>query len=209
MNHRPDDVGARPLSGRLAEVGLETLPLDLIAPEVETVGDPVYDEVRLASLEALGLSDPTRVQPLVDDILKDVAERLHAPIALLNVVLTNSQIVAGQHGLTGWLAEVRGTPIEWSLCARVVRTGESYVVPDWAEDEATSANPLHTVDGLRAYAGVPLVSPTGELLGAVCLLDTDARDFGAEVLDVLAEAASRAMDRLVETAPAPRSAERH
>lgn len=196
MNHRTEDV--RSTSAALAELGLAELTPELIAAD-PAADDVLFDGRRLAAVEALGLSDPATVQPVVSDILAGVAERLHAPIALLNVVLTSTQIVAGEHGLSGWLADVRATPVEWSLCARVVRSGSPYVVPDWAEDESTRDNPLLTVDGLRAYAGVPLTSPSGEVVGAVCVIDTTSRDFGPEALDVLSEAASAAMERLVRS----------
>ncbi|GAB7192058.1 hypothetical protein NUM3379_27670 [Kineococcus sp. NUM-3379] len=163
--------------------------------------DPLDAEDRLGAVAALGADDIEHVQPLTADLLARTASEVGAPIGLLNVVLSGAQVIAGAHGLTGWLAEARATPAEWALCSTVVRTGEAYVVPDLAADAATADNPLHVVDGVRAYAGVPLRTRTGHVIGAVCVLDTEPREFSEQDLAALRLAADDAMARLDEAAP--------
>ena len=158
--------------------------------------DALYAHDRLDAVAALRADDVEHVQPLVGDLLARGAGELGAPVAMLNVVLTGAQVIAGAHGLTGWMAETRATPAEWALCTRVVRSGDELVVPDTTADPSTSENPLTTVDGLRAYAGVPLRGRGGQVLGTVCVMDTRPRRFSEGDLEVLRELADRAARRL-------------
>ena len=72
--------------------------------------DRLQDADRLAAVEELAADDVDHVQALAGDLVAGAAERVGAPIGLLNVVLSGSQVIAGAHGLTGWLAEARATP---------------------------------------------------------------------------------------------------
>ncbi|WP_432484951.1 GAF domain-containing protein [Kineococcus esterisolvens] len=158
--------------------------------------DPLFDHDRLDAVAALRADDVEHVQPLVADLLAHAADQAGAPLAMLNVVLTGVQVIAGAHGLSGWMAEARATPAEWSLCARVVRSGAELVVPDMAADPTTSDNPLTTVDGLRTYAGVPVRTRDGRVLGSVCVMGPEARVFSEGDLAALRDAAALAAARL-------------
>jgi diguanylate cyclase (GGDEF)-like protein/PAS domain S-box-containing protein len=72
------------------------------------------------------------------------------------------------------------------------------VVPDATQDERFHDNPLVTGPaGLRFYAGVPLTSPEGHALGALCVIDGRPRhDFSDEDRVRLRELAKMASDRL-------------
>ncbi|WP_432493752.1 GAF domain-containing protein [Kineococcus auxinigenes] len=164
--------------------------------------DPLYDHDRLDAVAALRADDVDHVQPLVADLLARGAHGTGAPVALLNVVLTGAQVIAGAHGLDGWMAETRATPAEWALCARVVRSGEELVVPDLLADPATSENPLATVDGLRTYAGVPLRTASGQVVGSVCVMGGEPREFTEADLDVLRAVAAEAAGRLEDASGA-------
>ena len=165
--------------------------------------DVLADPDRLTAVLALGLDDPSQVQPRVAALLEQVADELDVPVALLNGLLPGVQVLAGAHGVEGWLAEARATPVEWSLCAQVVRTAVPRVVPDLAEDAATCDNPLLVVDGLRAYAGVPLTTAEGQVVGALCVIDRRARGFTAEQVARLERAAAEAL-ALLSVVPGPR-----
>lgn len=130
---------------------------------------------RYQVLAGIDLDDP-RLRQHLDDISRRTAERLGQPMALVSMVLDTSQIFAGSYGLRGWLDELAGTPIEWSFCVNAVNSGTAYVVPDATVDARQSTNPLVTVDGVRSYAGVPIVVD-GAILGTHCVLGTDPRLF--------------------------------
>jgi GAF domain-containing protein len=130
---------------------------------------------RLEIMAGLDLDDPG-LRRRLDDITRRTSDRLGQPISLVSMVLNEAQFFPGSHGLDGWLADLAGTPIEWSFCVNVVESGTAYVVPDAVADAKQAGNPLVTVDGIRSYAGVPIVVD-GAVLGAHCVLGHDARPF--------------------------------
>ncbi|MBP6781928.1 MAG: GAF domain-containing protein, partial [Ottowia sp.] len=69
----------------------------------------------------------------------------------------------------------QGPPRALSLCGHVVADGEPLVVPDVARDPRFAANPVLKARGIRFYAGAPLRTREGQVLGTLCLLDTQPR----------------------------------
>ena len=155
------------------------------------------DPALLEALAAYDLDDP-RLRARLDALAARTAARLGRPIALVSVVLDSAQVLAGQAGLDGWLAEVRGTPVEWSFCANAVVGGRPYVVADAVRDAVQHDNPLVTEDGVASYAGVPLRTSEGHVLGAHCVLGTSPAEAGPAELAVLEAAAAEAVAILEE-----------
>ncbi|MFC6343582.1 GAF domain-containing protein, partial [Nocardioides hankookensis] len=105
--------------------------------------------------------------------------------------LGGAQCLVGAYGGRGsWVTEARGNPLEWSFCATSVRTREPYVVPDVQADVIHRYNPTAVHDGVRSYAGAPLLTSRGEVLGNCCVIDVVPRAFTAEDVAVLEEEAS-------------------
>ena len=133
------------------------------------------DQARLKVLADIDLDHP-QLRSALDRIAQRTATQLGLPIGLVSMVLDSAQIFSGSYGLEGWLAELSGTPIEWSFCVNAVRSGTPYVVPDATADAQQSTNPLVTIDGVQSYAGVPIVVD-GEILGAHCVIGPAPRPF--------------------------------
>jgi GAF domain-containing protein len=157
--------------------------------------DPVLDAERLREVADLGLLGGEHDAEL-QTIARSAAERLGLPIGLVSIVLSDAQVFAGTHGLGGWLEEANGTPVEWSFCANSVRTGEPFVVEDATTHALVRDNPLVREDGVRCYAGIPLVSSRGLVLGNLCVIGTEERSFGPEEMEILAELAHAAVERI-------------
>ncbi|WP_432524994.1 GAF domain-containing protein [Kineococcus sp. SYSU DK006] len=155
------------------------------------------DPARLAALAAYDLDDP-RLRTRLDALAARTAEAVGAPVGLVSLVLDSAQHLAGSSGLTGWMAETGGTPVEWSFCANAVVEDRPYVVQDASTDPLQHDNPLVTHDGIASYAGVPLRTRDGHVLGAQCVLDTAAHRFGPEEIAVLEAAAAQAVAILDE-----------
>ncbi len=147
------------------------------------------DPERLREIARLDLFRP-EVRERLDRACRELAARFGQDAGLVTLVLDGAQALAGSHGVGGWLAESGGTPVEWSLCATTVRTREAYVVPDLAEDLLQRANPLATdEDAVRCYAGAPLITSAGHVLGALCTIGGVPRDFcAADVAELQARA---------------------
>ena len=170
--------------------------------DARRAGDDAFlgDTGRLEEIESLGL-----LSPAVDEILQRTAEeaaaRLNLPTGLVSIVMDHAQYFAAHHGLTGWLKEARGTPIEWSFCVNAVRSGTPFVVEDATTHPAVRDNPLVTEDGVRCYAGIPLVTSRGYTVGTLCVAGTQARSFTPEELDDLRALARKAVERIEARRP--------
>ncbi|WP_375455924.1 putative bifunctional diguanylate cyclase/phosphodiesterase [uncultured Methylobacterium sp.] len=62
-----------------------------------------------------------------------------------------------------------------SFCAHVAAENAEIIVLDARTDRRFCENPLVSDDGLRFYAGFPLRAPSGHVIGALCLVDTEPR----------------------------------
>jgi GAF domain-containing protein len=160
------------------------------------VTDPLYDEARLREIIDLDLLAPD-VDPLLADVATEAAERLGLPVSLISVVLDEALHVAGFHGPEGlWLDETRGHPVEWSFCATSVRTRDAFVVENAEVHPEHQTNPLVTQDGVRCYAGVPMISSRGYVLGNLCVVGLEQRPFSEADVAVLRDLAAEAVRRI-------------
>lgn len=158
--------------------------------------DPLYDAGRLQEIVDLDLLSDD-VDPILRDLAEQAASRLGLPVSLISVVLDEALHVAGFHGPPGlWLDETRGHPVEWSFCATSVRTREPFVVENAEADAYHRTNPLVTQDGVRCYAGVPLISSRGFVLGNLCVVGLEQRAFSDEDVGVLRTLAAEAVRRI-------------
>lgn len=81
------------------------------------------------------------------------------------------------------------------LCASAIMSNEPWVVTDALSDARTASHPMVTSSfGLRFYAGIPLSSPDGYNIGALCVMGNEPRKFGGEDLAILNELAKTLMD---------------
>lgn len=128
------------------------------------------------------------------DRLAGLASRLfNVPIVLVSLLDHDRQFFKANVGF-----DVCETSREVSFCAHAIMRDDILVIPDATKDPRFLANPL--VLGppyIRFYAGKPLVTPTGEKIGTVCLIDTKPRAvFTAEDRKNLTDLAVLVMDRM-------------
>ena len=151
---------------------------------------------RLREVARLGL-DREVARPYLQEIVEEVADRLDVPIALADVLLDEAQVFVAGHGpVPQWIAEASGTPIEWAFCRPFVSDRTPRAVPDLTADPRWADNPLVTVDGARAYIGVPLVSSQGHVVGGLCAVDVQPRDFAPNAIDMLQRLAAEVVERI-------------
>jgi GAF domain-containing protein len=150
------------------------------------------DSARLQEIADLDLTSPD-VDAELQRLAADAAAHFGLPIALVSIVLDEAQYLAASHGADGWVAEARGTPVEWTFCRFAVATRETVVITDMLDDERAAGNPIVEHDGVRCYAGVPLISTSGHALGSFCVLGGEARAFTDAELGDLRAFAARAL----------------
>jgi GAF domain-containing protein len=146
----------------------------------------------IAELGIVGRAPDTMLARLV----REAAAVLLMPTALVTVVLDTAQFLAAEWGAPDWMAEAGGTPIEWSFCVHSLDTRAPFVVEDATEHPLVHRNPLVSQDGVRSYAGAPMLSAGGHVLGNFCVLNTVPRRFSDHDIAVLAGFARVAAARL-------------
>jgi len=162
----------------------------------------LHERERLEEIARLGLLEPG-TEALLNDVAAEAAGRLGLPLSLVSIVLDDAQHFAASHGLSGWLARTKGSPVEWSFCAHAVEREEPFVVEDAERHPLVRDNPLVPDIGIRCYAGVPLITHRGHALGTLCVIGTEARTFSVEELDVLHGLAEEVVRRLEARREAP------
>lgn len=120
--------------------------------------------------EALALYNilDTPAEDDFDDIVRLASEACGVPISLISLLDGERQWFKAKIGV-----DATETPISSSICAHAVQQHGVFEIEDATKDTRTAANPLVTGDmNLRFYAGVPLETPEGVALGALCVIDT-------------------------------------
>jgi diguanylate cyclase (GGDEF)-like protein len=87
-------------------------------------------------------------------------------------------------------------PREQAFSRLVVQTGRSLVIADTRTDTRLADNPYVRSGRVLFYAGFPLRSPSGTLLGALCVTEAAPRTLTAEQVQVLTTLADQAMAQL-------------
>jgi PAS domain S-box-containing protein len=88
-----------------------------------------------------------------------------------------------------------GTVAAGAFCHDVVAAGGALTIADAETDERAAAYTGREY-GLVAYAGVPLVSAQGDVLGSLCVVDAEPRTWSASELDLLGAFAAAATSEL-------------
>ena len=145
------------------------------------------DPDRLDAVSQTGLAGIPPAAPF-DRSVGLVRTALGVPVAILSVLGERHTILA-QRGLREPLATDREVPSTHSLCRHVVERDGPLVIDDATRSELDGAGPAAADHGVVAYLGVPVRTPSGHVLGALCAIAPEARawtDHEVEVLEALA-----------------------
>ena len=153
---------------------------------------PLNELARIDKLKGYGVLD-TPPEPVFDRLTRLASRHFGAPIALVTLVDETRQWCKARYGLGTDAIERR-----ISFCAFTILENAVLVIPDTLEDERFAQNEL--VIGpphLRFYAGAPLQTPDGLLIGTFCIIDTKPHpDFDEECRRDLEEFARLAMHEM-------------
>ncbi len=143
---------------------------------------------RLAALIAEGLLDGGP-EPIFDRFARVASHAAGTPVALVSLVTEDRQYFAGMWGVAQPWADARETPLSHSFCQHVVANQAPLVVSDARLDPVLCSN-LAIVDfDVIAYAGFPILTPEGHVLGSLCAIDDAPREWNPSHLDALADIA--------------------
>jgi PAS domain S-box-containing protein len=152
---------------------------------------PDDEQERLAALRRYAVLD-TPAEPEFDALTRVAAHVLGVPIALVSLVDSERQWFKSHHG-----TDLTETARDISFCGHVVSEDAPLVVRDASRDERFMDNPLVTGPvGIRFYAGFPLRTSDGFVLGSLCAIDTRPHEPAAADLDLLDLLARQTVDQL-------------
>jgi diguanylate cyclase (GGDEF)-like protein len=150
--------------------------------------DEVQRAARLAALTEEGLLDRAP-EPVFDRFARVAARAAGTPVALVSLVDDERQCFVGMCGVKQPWADARQTPLSHSFCQHVVANAAPLVIEDARLDPILCSNLAISDLDVIAYAGFPVVSPAGHVLGSLCAIDDQPRIWGAEQLELLEEIA--------------------
>jgi signal transduction histidine kinase len=140
---------------------------------VTTVGRALDDPVRLRALRAARLAAAAEAASL-DRLTAMAAHLADAPMSALSLIDADRQLVLAGAGVPDEWAAGSEIPLGRSLCQFVVRDDAPLVVRDARADPVLRENAM---GGVVAYAGFPVRAPDGDVVGALCVVDAEPRDW--------------------------------
>ncbi|MFJ4711539.1 SpoIIE family protein phosphatase [Streptomyces sp. NPDC088785] len=146
------------------------------------------DAERVAAVHETGLS--ATADAGMDRFARLVSDLLNVPVALVSMVTDEGQFFPGMIGLAEPWATARRTPLSHSMCRHVVADAAPLVVDDTRADPRTQDSPAIEDLGVNGYAGAPLTDTDGQVLGALCAIDTRPRQWTARELRALEDLAA-------------------
>lgn len=153
---------------------------------------PANESQRLAALRRYEILD-TPSEAEFDDLTLLAAEICDTPIALISLIDADRQWFKSKRGL-----EMSESARDYAFCSYALISGEFLEVPNAAKDRRFEDNPFVVNDPkIRFYAGGPLTTPDGFVLGTLCVVDTKPHRLGQGQREGLA-ALSRQVVRQME-----------
>ncbi|MCE4223108.1 GAF domain-containing protein [Methylobacterium sp. C25] len=139
-------------------------------PATPSVSDPQ----RLDALTSYGILD-TPPEAGFDGIVQLACRLCDAPVALVSLVAGDRQWFKARIGFPPC-----ETDLNRSVCAHALaQPDDLLIIPDLTADPRSADNPLVTGDPfIRFYAGAPLRTPAGLVLGSLCVIDKVPRPEG-------------------------------
>jgi two-component system cell cycle sensor histidine kinase/response regulator CckA len=101
-----------------------------------------------------------------DDLARLAAYVCGTPIGLVGLIDSSREWFKSR---VGW--DVSEIPRGVSFCTHTILQPDVLIVSDTLKDQRFARNQLTTRAGVRFYAGVPLLTPEGYALGALCVMD--------------------------------------
>lgn len=155
--------------------------------------DPIRDVGRLDAVRATRLLD-TGAEEAFDHLTRVAARALSVPFAFVTVVDETRSFWKSCYGVDSDALEDRQNTVEQSFCQYVVRSNGPLVVSDAVSHPVTRTNPSIDSMGVRSWAGWPIRSADGHVLGTFCavsLVERDWSDDDTQLLALMADAAAR------------------
>lgn len=116
------------------------------------------------------------------DIIELAAYITDSPISLISILEGKQQILKSHRGI-----DFQDFTFSDSLCKEVVvDPNQLLIIEDvHKKDEYKNIPLLKTLPDIVFYAGIPLVSPSGDILGSLCVLDKESKSLDKKQISAL------------------------
>jgi diguanylate cyclase (GGDEF)-like protein len=176
----------------------ETSVLDAVVLAYRAIADPQRDDAklsdepaRLAALQRYTVLD-TPAEPAFDKITGLVQTIFNVPIAAVSLIDADRQWFKSCLGLSA-----AQTPREVSFCTHTITGRAPMVIENAALDPRFADNPFVVgAPYIASYLGVPLTTPDGYNIGALCAIDRVPRRFSTEQIEIMRSFAALVIDEL-------------
>ncbi|HLM42075.1 MAG TPA: AI-2E family transporter [Microvirga sp.] len=159
----------------------------------ETIASAIDNEhERLGLLRELGLTTTARNHRF-DEATSRVAQAFGAPLALVSLIDEEHQPAREAAAPAD---APRQAPREEPIFGHMAAADEVLVCEDVTKDPRFADNPLILEKGIRFYAGAPLRTSDGVVLGSLCVIDMEPRQFSQEDRERLQAMADEVMAKL-------------
>ncbi len=153
----------------------------------------MYNEkIRLEELESYQILD-TAPEEALNELAQVASLCCNVPISLITMISKHRQWFKSNIGL-----DVSETTREAAFCQHALqKPKELLIVNDSLKDPRFVNNPLVVgKPNIRFYAGAPLETPNGHVLGTLCVIDRKPRELTANQKKILQILAKKAIDYL-------------
>ncbi|NIZ89417.1 SpoIIE family protein phosphatase [Kineococcus rubinsiae] len=153
---------------------------------LDTAGSAPQEAARLAALRDYVDVEATP-PPELQAVVRLAARATGLSTAVVNIIDESLQRQLATEG-----CERADCAREDSMCSTSIWVGGVVHVPDARRDVRFAANPWvdGRLGGIRTYAAAPLLTPGGQVLGTLCVFDSDLRTVTAAQRDELADLAT-------------------
>ena len=152
---------------------------------------PNNEAVRLKALCQCEILD-TPQDKAFDDITRLAADICGTPIALITLIDTERQWFKSKVG-----ADITENPLHVGFCPFVIQKGDSLIIPNTLADEQYATNPVViSTPYVRFYAGVPLTTLEGHILGTICVIDYVPRELSPKQVEALQALSRQVMTQI-------------
>jgi signal transduction histidine kinase len=166
----------------------------------------VEDKRRLEAVAQTGLLD-TPPEESFDRLTRLAAKLIGVPATFISLVDQNRDFYKSCFGFGEPLATTRQLEGR-TFCHHAIVSSGPLLINDTMADPVFREVPTVQSLGVRAYAGIPLITDEGHAIGSFCAIDFAPRAWSALDVEILTELAASAM-REIKLRSAVRDAEMH
>jgi signal transduction histidine kinase len=156
--------------------------------DAQSAVSAIEDPKRLRALTESQLLD-TPAEPAFDRFTYLASQVLNTPLSLITLIDKERQFFKSAVGMPEPWATLRQSEFAYSFCKHIVASGVPMIVENAPDDPRVQGNLAITEIGVKAYAGVPITSPDGMVLGTFCVMDTEPRQWTVQDMMLLRELA--------------------